>query len=366
MTFMRMKSALRGLVFFVSVALFGSVVQLPALSVTKSQVDAACASSSAQYAVYQEKQREADAAQLAWAQTLGEIAALEDQRAYIDESIDRRAGQIEASSDEIDQLAVELYMEAGGTSSIVLFAGSLDEALTGNELLDAATGDSMAALDDLLAIRNDLDRFQGELVELDAQLREVEAERAAFTDVMNAIAEEQKAAFNELSSECRDLTTQYNREQAAARAAAAARAGGRSAGVGAISGFRCPMPGSSFIDSWGFPRSGGRSHKGVDMFAGWNASIIAVSDGTVSIRTGGLGGKTIWLSADSGYAYYYAHLSDYNVSNGSRVSAGQLIGYNGDTGNARGGPPHLHFEIHPGGRGRAAVNPYPTVAAACR
>lgn len=363
---MRMKSARRGLAFFVSVALLGSVAQLPALSVTKSQVDAACASSSAQYAVYQEKQREADAAKLAWEQTLGEIAALEDQRAYIDESIDRRASQIEASGDEIDQLAVELYMEAGGTSSIVLFAGSLDEALTGNELLDAATGDSMAALDDLLAIRNDLDRFQGELVELDAQLREVEAERAAFTEVVTALADEANAEFNKLSSECRDLTTQYNREQAAAAAAAAARAGGRSAGVGAISGFVCPIPGSSFIDSWGFPRSGGRSHKGTDMFQSWNASIIAVSDGTVSLRSGGLGGKTIWLSADNGYGYYYAHLSDFAVSSGSRVSAGQLIGYNGDTGNARGGPPHLHFEIHPGGRGAAAVNPYPTVAAACR
>ena len=363
---MRMKPALRGLAFFVSVALLGSVVQLPALSVTKSQVDAACASSSAQYAVYQEKQREADAAQLAWDQTLQEIGALEDQRAYIDESIDRRAGQIESSGDEINELAAELYMEAGGTSSIVLFAGTLDEALTGNELLDAATGDSMAALDDLLAIRNDLDRFQAELVELDAQLREVEAERAAFTDVMNTIAEEQKAAFNELSTECRNLTNQYNREQAAAAAAAAARAGGRSAGVGAISGFQCPIPGSSFIDSWGFPRSGGRSHKGTDMFQSWNASIIASADGTVSLRNGGLGGKTIWLSADNGYAYYYAHLSDFAVSNGARVSAGQLIGYNGDSGNARGGPPHLHFEIHPGGRGAAAVNPYPTVAAACR
>ncbi|HEY5651620.1 MAG TPA: peptidoglycan DD-metalloendopeptidase family protein [Acidimicrobiia bacterium] len=363
---MRMKSAARGLAFIVSVALFGSVAQLPALSVTKSQVDAACASSSAQYAIYQEKQREADAAKLAWEQTLAEIAALEDQRAYIDESIDRRLTQIDSSADQINQLAVELYMEAGGASSTLLFAGSLDEVLTGNELLDAATGDSMAALDDLLAIRNDLDRFQGELVELDAQLRDVEAERAAFADTVWAIAEEANAEFAKLSSDCQNLTNQYNREQAAARAAAAAKAGGRSAGVGAISGFRCPIPGSSFIDSWGYPRSGGRSHKGTDMFGPWNASIIASADGVVSIREGGLGGKTIWLSADNGYGFYYAHLAGYNVSNGSRVSTGQLIGFNGDTGNARGGPPHLHFEIHPGGRGSGAVNPYPTVAAACR
>ncbi len=363
---MRMRSGLRGLAFFLAVALFGSVAQSPALSVTKSEVDAACASSSAQYSVYLEKQREADAAKLAWEQTLGEIAALEDQRAYIDESIDRRLTQIESSADQIDQLAVELYMEAGGAPSMLLFAGSLDEVLTGNELLDAATGDSMGSLDDLLAVRNDLDRFQGELVELDAQLRDVEAERAAFTDVVTGLANEAKAEFSKLSTDCQNLTAQYNREQAAAEAARRAAAGGRSAGVGAISGFVCPIPGSSFIDSWGFPRSGGRSHKGTDMFGPWNASIIASSSGVVSLREGGLGGKTIWLSADNGYAYYYAHLSGWNVSNGSRVSAGQLIGFNGDTGNARGGPPHLHFEIHPGGRGSAAVNPYPTVAAACR
>ena len=88
------------------------------------------------------------------------------------------------------------------------------------------------------------------------------------------------------------------------------------------------------------------------MFGPWNASIIASADGVVSIREGGLGGKTIWLSADNGYGFYYAHLAGYNVSNGSRVSTGQLIGFNGDTGNARGGPPHLHFEIRRAGSPR--------------
>ena len=99
--------------------------------------------------------------------------------------------------------------------------------------------------------------------------------------------------------------------------------------------------------------------------AAWNERVFAVADGTVITRTSGLGGRTIWLISARA-AYYYAHLADYNVSNGTRVSQGTVIGFNGNTGNAVGGPPHVHFEIHPGGRSAPAVNPYPTVAGVCR
>jgi len=122
----------------------------------------------------------------------------------------------------------------------------------------------------------------------------------------------------------------------------------------------CPMNGSAYGDSWGAPRSGGRSHEGVDMLAPTGTPIYAVVSGTVNFRQNRLGGNAASLVGDNGNRYYYAHFSGYEgVSR--RVTQSEVIGYNGDTGNAT-GTPHLHFEIHPGGG--LAVNPTPSVRVA--
>ena len=78
-----------------------------------------------------------------------------------------------------------------------------------------------------------------------------------------------------------------------------------------VGGLVCPVQGPHhFRDSWGAPRSGGRTHKGVDMMADRGTPLVAIESGTVGrLRDGGLGGITVWLIGDSGTEYYYAHMN---------------------------------------------------------
>jgi len=132
-------------------------------------------------------------------------------------------------------------------------------------------------------------------------------------------------------------------------------------GAGYLDNIICPMPGSAFADTWGAPRSGGRSHQGVDMIAPRGIPIYAVTSGFATFKTNRLGGNAVSLLGDNGNRYYYAHLDSY-VGESRIVFQGDVIGYNGDTGNAQFSTPHLHFEIRPGSG--LPTNPYPTVRAA--
>jgi peptidoglycan LD-endopeptidase LytH len=122
----------------------------------------------------------------------------------------------------------------------------------------------------------------------------------------------------------------------------------------------------SYVDSWGAARSGGRSHQGTDVMAPYGAQVYAYTAGVVSRESTSVnGGLQLYLQGDNGVEYFYAHLSRYAVPAGTRVRAGQLVAYNGNSGNAPANAPHVHFEVHPGGPGSTPVNPYPYVQRAC-
>lgn len=134
-----------------------------------------------------------------------------------------------------------------------------------------------------------------------------------------------------------------------------------------------------FDDTWGHGRSGGRRHKGTDLMAPKHTPVYAVADGVVSImRKSGLAGYWIGVEHAGGVESWYMHLNNDTpgtdngraephevyapgIEVGSFVSAGQLIGYVGDSGNAEQSGAHTHFELRIDGR---AIDPYPLLVAA--
>jgi len=153
--------------------------------------------------------------------------------------------------------------------------------------------------------------------------------------------------------------------------------------AGADDGYQMYFPiigDTHYTDTFGAPRSGGRSHHGVDMMADKMTPVIAVADGTVGWIDDDQGGDccAMALQHDDGWESWYIHLNNDTpgtddgqgwgfapgIAQGVHIRAGQLIGYVGDSGNAEGGSPHLHFELHqPGG---VVVNPTTYVDAAIK
>ena len=118
-------------------------------------------------------------------------------------------------------------------------------------------------------------------------------------------------------------------------------------------GYVFPVYGaSSFTDTFGAARAGVGWHHGEDIFAPLGAPLLAVADGTVfSVGWNDLGGYRLWLRDRQGNQFYYAHLSAFSplAADGNEVTAGAVVGFLGNTGDAQGTPYHVHFEIHPVG-----------------
>jgi murein DD-endopeptidase MepM/ murein hydrolase activator NlpD len=133
----------------------------------------------------------------------------------------------------------------------------------------------------------------------------------------------------------------------------------------AIVGFgRFPVAGvATWSDDWWFPRfgPGWRLHQGVDIFAPYGTPVRAPVDGTVRVTNSGLGGLAVYVRQPNRTYWYMCHLSGLGpgIAGGVTVKTGQVVGFVGTSGNAKGGPSHMHFEVHP--NGGPAVPPKPVI-----
>jgi len=284
---------------------------------------------------------------------------------YEDRSLDLR--------DQIRTRAVESYMNGSARNDALARTYSPEEvqqSIIAREVLAIAVEGDSADLDTLSATTAEMGRLREALDADTARVSLLRVEAEAVVARMNELFEQAEEVAEDaeevLQQAEADLAEQRRREAELEALRAALGAPPLGVPMWVTPGFICPIDGPTwYLDTWGAPRSGGRTHKGVDMFSPLGTPLVAVGDGVVRKSYGSLGGYIVWLYADHGVDYFYAHLDSYapGLADGQRVTRGQVIGYVGDTGNPPPGAYHLHFGIYPGGI--TAVNPYPTVLETC-
>jgi murein DD-endopeptidase MepM/ murein hydrolase activator NlpD len=281
---------------------------------------------------------------------------------------------LERSRELLAERVVALYVnEPPSFVELLLSTGSLQQAQQAGELLDQVARGDAGVVTTVKARRARLEALEETQANAEAtrrrELDAAEDRQAAVT----ALRAEQQQLLADAKAELKRLVKEERERQRRLAALEAARtayltsmpvAGGTTlAGALPQGDYLFPVAGPvQFANDWGFARPGGRSHEGIDLFAARGTPVVAVADGTLfNVGWNGLGGWRLWVRDTSGNGFYYAHLDAYSPAavEGAAVTRGTVLGYVGDTGDARGTPPHLHFEIHPGGGG--PVPPYPIV-----
>lgn len=284
--------------------------------------------------------------------------------------LDQRIEAIEddnsALQGRVIERARELYM--GGAS------GMLETLLSARDFTQLSTeleyATRVSDSDTLLFVRHSRLANELRVIRAEAQERaeELARVRTSLADTTNSLQERFRDAQDDyealkakLAEQAASRDTSGSTGSAPPSAPAAAAPPAPNLPRGSMT---CPIDGpNSFIDSWGYPRSGGRTHEGTDMMSGSGTPVVAITDGTITFAGyGDSAGYWIILSGDDGNGYWYMHNSQ-NLVTGGHVRVGQQIATVGNTGNASGGAPHVHFEYHPGGGG--PVNPYSMLAGLC-
>jgi hypothetical protein len=341
-------------------------------------------------------QTSADDVARRWADAELRSEALAEEILAASESVAATSIEYNRLETEMTQIAVDRFTGRANETILVL-GGNAMESMQRDALRAMALDLGAADLDSVDAVQTQLASDKAHLEKLNAENAQLVIELADSQTSINAHLAELALLETHLKDE--EVKREYEaqlaaqrqeeervaaaqaaalaaqQQQAAATAAAAVRGSGSPsiapttpvaaepapAAVFGDSSWFCPVAGlNAFGDTWGAPRPGGRKHEGVDMMSPSGTPIVAVVAGVVKFSTSERGGNLASLNGVDGHRYFYGHLSAWEGTSRS-VSAGEVIGYVGKTGQTDAN--HLHFEIHPNGGG--AVNPYPTVRQAC-
>lgn len=263
---------------------------------------------------------------------------------------DRQAG---AAHSELASRVRRSYMWSNADPVLTMLAATdATTVVERSRLLGLLAEDSQAHVERATSAAERTRAAAEQAEQVGAQLSEMRAEH-------RTIEQRTRRLLKEVKKQETDLSKKVALQRARRGSDCAMPAGATSDGLA------CPVDQPrNFTDTYGAPRSGGRSHLGVDILAPNGTPIRAYENGTITrMDSNALGGISLYLRGGSGNVYYYTHLSGYvsGMSTGQSVTAGQHIAFVGATGNAP--VPHLHWEVQPGGTGN--VNPYPYAKSAC-
>jgi murein DD-endopeptidase MepM/ murein hydrolase activator NlpD len=321
------------------------VLATPGSADTKAQLDAAKARLS-------QVQNELDQATARYSEAYDRYVRTTDQ-------IDATKQDIAATLVKMDRIRRALSARArsvyetgvGGALDTLLSAGSLSELSDRIEFLGAVQQSNTDIVTEASVTAEDLRRQRHDLAALALGQRRTANELRT-----------EEASIRSKLDETRSLVDQLTQQL---KAEARTQAVLQLSGIRVVSGgalVTCPVAGPHFyVDTFGAPRSGGRTHQGDDLMSPRGTPVVAAQTGNAVRDPNDLGGNSVLVYADNGDYTYYAHLDSYGAE--GHVSFGTVIGYVGNTGDAAGGPTHLHFEYHPSGG--SAVDPTPYLDAVC-
>lgn len=251
--------------------------------------------------------------------------------------------------------------------------GRLERARTGlaAQAVAAYTGDRLDQIS-LLASSGDINELVRRMEVLGVAIARSRAAVAEYRAARRAAGEAIAASIGDIGRTEAAVAAARSDEAAKAIATAQVQVVVDALAAGsmvAVRGFVFPVAGPRrFSNDFGAPRMTGtalaHSHQGTDIFATYGTPLVAVERGVVTrVGTDRLGGLKLWLVGESGNRYYYAHTSGYapGLVEGLVVEAGTTLAFVGDSGNAKGTSPHVHFQIHP--PSGQPVNPYPLLRA---